>query len=107
MEFSMNEAKFLTDLNEEILRHPFLTGLFVRRISTPGGVSRAQAGKFALLYYPHIFRTRLYQANALGISPDENIQFCLADILYDEYGNGDKSKTHPGVYRRLLTALEI
>ena len=103
----MNGQDFLKTLNDEILAHPFLSGPFVQRISTPGGVTRAQARKFALLYYPHIFRTRLYQANALGISPDENIQFCLADILYDEYGNGDKTKTHPGVYRKLLKALEI
>ncbi len=103
----MSADAFLKTLNDEIMRHPFLTGPFVQRISKPGGVSRAQARKFALLYYPHIFRTRLYQANTLGISPDENVQFCLADILYDEYGNGDKTKTHPGVYRRLLKALEV
>jgi pyrroloquinoline-quinone synthase len=103
----MNADEFLSALSAEILAHPFLTGPLVTRISTPGGVSRAQARKFALLYYPHIFRTRLYQANALGISPDEDMQFCLADILWDEYGNGDKTKTHPGVYRRLLRALDV
>ncbi|HYF52274.1 MAG TPA: iron-containing redox enzyme family protein, partial [Planctomycetota bacterium] len=78
-----------------------------QRISTPGGISREQARRFALLYYPHIFRTRLYQANALGISPDERIQAVLADILWDEYGNGDITRTHPAVYRKFLKATGV
>jgi len=53
------------DLNLEIHAHPFFTDPFVRRISTAGGVSRKQGRRFAINYYAHIFRTRLYQANAL------------------------------------------
>jgi len=98
---------FMSELDREIHSHPFLACPFVKRLSAPGGVSRAQAARFAVLYYPHIFRTRLYQANALGISPDERIQFVLAQILHDEYGNGDFSRTHPAVYRKFLKACEI
>jgi len=98
---------FMAELEKEILAHPFLSDPFVKRVSTPGAISRAEARTFAVLYYPHIFRTRLYQANALGISPDERVQFVLADILYDEYGNGDFSRTHPGVYRKFLHALDV
>src|SRR5438105_2899925 len=83
--------EFLRDLDREIHAHPFLTDPLMRRMSKPGGITRDQARRFAVLYYPHIFRTRLYQANALGISPDENVQYVLAEIIHDEYGNGDAS----------------
>lgn len=100
-------AEFMAKLEREIDAHPFLTDPFVQRISRPGGVTRDQARRFAALYYPHIFRTRLYQANALGICPDETIQFALAEIIHDEYGNGDPKRTHPGVYRKFLRALDV
>jgi pyrroloquinoline-quinone synthase len=102
-----DSQQFMHDLNVEIHAHPFLTDPFVKRISTPGGVSRTQARRFAINYYSHIFRTRLYQANALGISPDEDIQFVLAQIIADEYGNGDRTRTHPGVYRKFLKAMDV
>lgn len=98
--------KFMRQLHAEIHAHPFLTDPFLTRMATPGGVTREQARRFAILYYPHIFRTRLYQANALGIAPDENVQYVLAEILHDEYGNGDKARTHPAVYRKFMRALQ-
>ena len=100
-------AEFMRQLNIEIHAHPFLTDPFLKRMSTPGAISREQARRFAVLYYPHIFRTRLYQANALGIAADENVQYVLAEILHDEYGNGDKARTHPAVYRKFMRALKV
>jgi len=97
----------MSELDTEIHAHPVLSDPCVQRLSTPGGITRDQARRFALLYYPHIFRTRLYQANALGISPDERIQAVLADILWDEYGNGDITRTHPAVYRKFLKSTGI
>jgi pyrroloquinoline-quinone synthase len=35
------------------------------------------------------------------------VQFALAEILYDEYGNGNFARTHPAVYRKFLTALGV
>jgi len=98
---------FMTQLDREIHAHPFLADPCVARLSAPGGVSREQARRFAILYYPHIFRTRLYQANALGICPDERVQYVLAEIIYDEYGEGDPACTHPAVYRKFLKALDV
>ncbi|MCW8130087.1 MAG: iron-containing redox enzyme family protein [Planctomycetota bacterium] len=100
-------AEFMAQLDREIHAHPFLTDPFVRNLSEPGRVSREQARRFAIAYYPHIFRTRLYQANALGICPDERVQYVLAEILYDEYGEGDFARTHPAVYRKFLDALGV
>lgn len=102
----MNAKVYMQELKERVNNHPFLRHPFLQRISTQQ-VTFEQARTFALLYYPHILRTRLYQANALGVTPDEGIQAVLADILYDEYGNGDPSKSHMEVYRKLLRALDF
>ena len=95
---------FLSHLKQEILHHPFLDGrlvtAFMSRSLTPN-----QLRRFAELYYPHILRTRLYQANALGICPDEQLQFVLAQILYDEYGNGNPDASHAAQYRRFMRAV--
>lgn len=98
---------FMATLEQEIDAHPVLTDPFVRRISAAGEVDREELRRFAHLYYPHIFRTRLYQANALGIAPDERLQYVLADILHDEYGNGDVTRTHPAMYRKFLKAAKV
>lgn len=101
----MNAPVFLQELKERVNAHPFLRHPFLQQFSTQP-LTFTQARTFALLYYPHILRTRLYQANALGVTPDERIQAVLADILYDEYGNGDPSKSHMEVYRKLLRAVD-
>jgi pyrroloquinoline-quinone synthase len=100
-------SDFMTELAHEIDAHPFLVDPFVKRLASAGKVSREETRRFALLYYPHIFRTRLYQANALGIAPDEHLQFVLAEILHDEYGNGQASRSHPAVYRKFLKAAGV
>lgn len=102
----MNAPAYLQELKDRVNAHPFLRHPFLQRMSTQQ-LSFEQARTFALLYYPHILRTRLYQANALGVTPDERIQAVLAAILYDEYGNGDPSKSHMEVYRKLLRALDF
>lgn len=102
----MNAPVFLQELKDRVNKHPFLRHPFLQQFSTQA-LTFQQARTFALLYYPHILNTRLYQANALGVTPDERIQAVLADILYDEYGNGDPSKSHMEVYRKLLRALDF
>lgn len=44
---------------------------------------------FALHYYQHVRRTRLYAAAVLSWTPVEEIQAALASVLWDEYGAGD------------------
>lgn len=102
----MNAKTYLHELKDKVMDHPFLRHPFLQQFSSQP-LTFGQARTFALLYYPHILRTRLYQANALGVTPDERIQAVLADILYDEYGNGDPSCSHMEVYRKLLRALEF
>lgn len=90
-------------LEAEILEHPCLHNPFLQKLAA-APMSREAGQRFALAYYPHIMRTRLYQANALGIAADERVQYVLAMILYDEYGNGNLDATHPEVYRRFMRA---
>lgn len=103
----MNAQEFLTEQKEKLLHHPLFSDPFIKTISSLEIFEIEVARRFALLYYPHILRTRLYQANTLGITPDELIQLVLAEILYDEYGEGDITKTHMAQYRKFLFATGV
>ena len=85
---------YLKNLKEQLLLHPMFDDAFIKKISNLPHFEINRAQKFAELYYPHILRTRLYQANTLGITPDENIQYVLSEILYDEYGQGNLEVSH-------------
>ncbi len=103
----MNGKEFLNKEKEKLLNHPLFTDLFIATISSVKVFDLSKAKRFALLYYPHILRTRLYQANALGITPDENIQFVLSEILHDEYGLGNPEHSHMQLYRKFIYALGV
>ena len=103
----MSSETFFDELYSNIHQHPFLISGLTAYMASGQPVTPEQVRTFARLYYPHILRTRLYQANALGIAEDEEVQFVLADILYDEYGNGNRARTHMEVYRKLLRSLDI
>lgn len=103
----MDATEFLAKAKEDLLLHKLFSDPFMQNISSLTVFEIMQARKFAELYYPHILRTRLYQANALGLCPDENIQFVLADILHDEYGLGDSSNSHMQQYRNFMLSLGL
>lgn len=94
----------LEALRDRVLGHPVLRHPLVRAFRE-GSLSWPEVRRFGLLYYPHIQRTRLYQARALSVMPDEPLQAAFASILADEYGHGDLGATHPAIYRRFLRAL--
>ncbi len=103
----MNGSKFLQLEKDKLLDHSFFSDKFITTISSQEIFPRTKAKIFARLYYPHILRTRLYQANTLGITPDEKIQFALSEILYDEYGLGNIAFSHMQQYRNFMLALEF
>lgn len=98
----MDATQFFHRLQEEVLAHPAICGGFAAQMEQAQGFDRAHAQRFALAYYAHILHTRRYQAHALAIAPDEQVQFALAQILADEYGNGNPEATHMALYRRFL-----
>lgn len=104
MSTQLNAKQFLEQEKRILLLHPLFEDQFIKTLSSLENFEKARAQRFALIYYPHILRTRLYQANALGICPDEQIQAALADILYDEYGEGDIRQSHMEQYRRFMRA---
>ena len=103
----MNAKDFLAQQKQRLLEHAFFSDRFIATIANLEHFDSTQAQLFAKLYYPHILRTRLYQANALGITPDENVQFVLAEILYDEYGQGNLADSHMELYRKFMRATGI
>ena len=99
--------KFLQEVKDNLLNHELFSDPFIIEINTLDKLEINTARKFAELYYPHILKTRLYQASTLGITPDENVQFVLAEILYDEYGNGENHKSHMELYRNFMRGLGL
>jgi len=103
----MQAKEFMSKAKDSLLQHELFSDPFIQTFSTIERFELVPARKFAELYYPHILRTRLYQANALGICPDENIQFVLSDILHDEYGLGEIEHSHMQQYRNFMLALGL
>jgi pyrroloquinoline-quinone synthase len=97
--------EFLNLEKDKLLDHSLFRDELISTISSLDSFELNKAKRFALLYYPHILRTRLYQANTLGITPDENIQFVLSEILHDEYGLGNLEHSHMQQYRKFMYAL--
>jgi pyrroloquinoline-quinone synthase len=103
----LNGREFLKLEKDKLLNHPLFDDAFITTISSSVIFKRSKAKIFARLYYPHILRTRLYQASTLAITPDENIQFALSEILHDEYGSGNLENSHMEQYRKFMYALEF
>lgn len=103
----MQAKEYMNKAKDSLLQHELFSDPFIQTFSNLDQFELASARRFAELYYPHILRTRLYQANALGICPDENIQFVLSDILHDEYGLGEIKHSHMQQYRNFMAALGL
>lgn len=67
--------------------------------------------EFALAYYQHVLRFRLYVAGALTIAPSESLQVAFAEILADEYGvhlaNHPPADSHPEMFRSFMRSLGL
>jgi pyrroloquinoline-quinone synthase len=102
----MTPTTFLPRLKHLVLSHPVLSHpLFVDL--EMGHFDVAALRTFSIHYYHHVLRTRLYDAAALACCPYEGIQAALASIVWDEYGCGDRSRTHPAQFRKVLRALGV
>lgn len=101
-----NATAFLARLKHLVLGHPVLTDPIWTDLEL-GYFSRTELRTFSVHYYHHVLRTRLYDAAALAVCPDESMQAALASILWDEYGCGNPTRTHPEQFRKVLRALDI
>ena len=101
----MGADDFLKEVKLNLDNHSLFTDQYITEFEKIAEFKLDQAQHFASLYYPHILKTRLYQASALGSCPDEQLQFVLSDILYDEYGCGDSTRSHMQLYRNFMSAV--
>lgn len=104
---SLGHDAFKDALREVYADHSLYETDLVRRLSQPDCVTLEELRSFAVLYYPHVLRTRRYQAAALAACPDEGVQRALAAILFDEYGRSEAAESHPQLYREFLIGLDI
>ena len=103
----MDSRGFLEQLKREVIGHPALVHPFLERFGE-GDVSEEGVRTFAIQYYRHVRVSRLYLAALISnCGHDETLQLALAEILFDEYGHLNPDETHPALYRRFLTALDI
>jgi pyrroloquinoline-quinone synthase len=76
-----------------------------------GAFDEAGLRRFALAYYQHVRRFRLYVAGALTIAPSEELQAVLAENLADEYGvplaGRPAAESHPEMFRRFMRSLGL
>lgn len=67
--------------------------------------------RFALAYYQHVLRFRLYVAGALTVAPSEPLQVALSEILADEYGvhisGRPAADSHPEMFRNFMRSLGL
>lgn len=67
--------------------------------------------QFALMYYQHVLRFRLYVAGALTVAPSEELQVAFAEILADEYGvhlaGHPAADSHPEMFRKFMASLGL
>jgi pyrroloquinoline-quinone synthase len=67
--------------------------------------------EFALLYYEHVRRFRLYIAGAITVAPTECLQTVLSEILADEYGvpivGHPPADSHPEMFRAFMRSIGL
>ncbi len=102
VEERMEAKQFLQNVKDQLDQHALFSDPLIVQFENMSIFDRERAKTFAELYYPHILRTRLYQASTLGIVEDESLQFVLAEIIHDEYGLGDSSQSHMQLYRNFM-----
>ena len=105
--FLVDSRGFLEQLKREVIGHPALVHPFLERFGE-GDASERGVRAFAIQYYRHVRVSRLYLAALISnCGHDEKLQLALAEILFDEYGHLNPDETHPALYRRFITALDI
>jgi len=99
-------SKVLKDCKREmdqsgVMHHRFLTR-FEERILT-----RNELASFMAQWYKTATAHRRAFPGLIGNIKNDEIRFELIEILYEEYGNGDRTRIHGKLLERLLHALDL
>jgi len=104
------ESAMITDIRASYAYHPGFQHYFWKWFAL-GDFDEARLRQFALLYYQHVRRFRLYIAGAITIAPSEALQRVLAENLADEYGvalaGQPVADSHPEMYRKFMRSLGL
>ena len=87
--------------HEPVMHHPFLTE-FERQV-----LDGRQLRRFAIQWYKTARAHKEAFPAIIYNTPDDDVRMELIDILYEEYGRGDREKVHANMLRRFLDALGI
>jgi len=84
-----------------VMHHRFLTRFEERMLS------REELSAFMIQWYKTATAHRRAFPGLIGNIKDDEIRFELIEILYEEYGNGDRTRIHGKLLARLLRALDL
>lgn len=98
--------EFLKFINSRMEKSGVTTHLFFQKFKQEH-LTNEQLRKFALQWYLTARDHKLAFPAIVYNTPDDNIRFELIDILYDEYGNGNKEKIHAKLLLKFLRRLGI
>lgn len=104
------EPSIVDDIRRSYADHPGYRHTFWDWFAQ-ADLSAQDIRKFALLYYEHVLRFRLYIAGALTVAPSEALQVAFAEILADEYGvplaGQPAADSHPEMFRGFMRSLGL
>lgn len=106
----MATPSIIGEIRSSYAEHPGFQHEFWRWFAQ-GSFGATALRRFALAYYQHVRRFRLYIAGALTIAPSEELQAVLAENLADEYGvhlaGQAATDSHPEMFRRFMRSLGL
>lgn len=101
-----HQDEFLEQLKRDVFSHEAVNHPFLERFSK-GNLSEEQVKTFAIHYYRHAKMFSHYIANIIPKIPHEKDRIVMVKNLMEEYGNLNPEKTHPSLFRKFLSVLEL
>lgn len=98
--------EFLKFIQDKIDNSGVTTHIFFHNFKSKQ-LTKNQLQRFALQWYLTARDHKLAFPAIVFNTPDDNIRFELIDILYDEYGKGNKEKIHAKLLLKFLMRLGI
>lgn len=107
---TFSQTDLLDEIRESYEDHPGFRHWFWDWIAR-ADLDEDAMQKFALFYYEHVLRFRLYVAGALTVAPSEQLQIAFAEILADEYGvhlaGHPAADSHPEMFRKFMASIGL
>lgn len=99
-------AEFLDELKSKIRLHPSVDHRFFREFGEKH-LSREQVHRFAVQWFKAAERLKIAFPALICNSVDDDTRFELIDVLYEEYGSGNREAIHATMLKKFLAGLGI